>query len=123
MKSFNMVPKVADLTQSRKRQFNLVTVESTNTDSYWDGGSKTDYRVRNIDTGANFIPPAGVYPWTVKNDYILQPGDLVIATGMFCGRPASPRLICRPEDEARMMAWLGLEVSPDAEVKAENIKQ
>lgn len=115
-----MTPKAADLSRSRKRQFTLVSSDKVCTNSYWDGGTKSEYTVFNIDTGRSFTPPVGAYPWTVKNDYVLQPGDVVMETGMSCGRPATPLFRCLPADVARALIWLGVDAEPVAEVKAEN---
>lgn len=112
-----MTTKVKSLTNSRKRQFSLGTRTTVCTDSYWDGGSKSDYTVINLDTGRWLTPPAGQYPWTTRNDYTLQPGDVVVETGMFCGKAAAPHFMCRPEDEERVLAWLGI---PPTTIQAED---
>jgi hypothetical protein len=108
MNVYSTTPKVKELTGTRKRDFYLNLRQSISTDSYWDGGSRTQYEVLNIDTGARFIPPAGSYPWTTQNIYTLKPGDVVIATGVFCGKPARPSFSCLPEDNDRVKKFLGI---------------
>ncbi len=100
---------VKNITRSRKHQFSFGTSEQPqNTDSYWSGGSRSEYSVYNMDTNKFGFPPAGKYPWTTENRYTLQPGDVLIETGTFCGKPATPRFTCLPADEARAKAWLGI---------------
>ena len=107
---FKTTEKVKQLTGTRKREFSLdTTTRPQNTDSYWSGGSRSEFFVHNLDTRANFTPPAGRYPFTERNDYTLQPGDVLIETGTFCGKPATPRFLCRPEDLERVKTWLGIQ--------------
>ena len=94
---------------TRKKSFSLDTTTSPRcTDSYWSGGSRSDFVVQNIDTGLNYRPPGGQFPWNTPNDYTLQPGDVLIETGTFMGKPATPRFLCRPEDLERVKTWLGI---------------
>ena len=104
-----MTGRVKAITGSRKRNFRFYAGSDTHcTNSYWDGGSKTSYEVVNIDTGARFIPSPGSYPWTTPNDYTLKAGEVLIETGHFCGKPATPAISCRADDEARVRHWLGI---------------
>lgn len=115
-----MTTKVRELTGSRKRQFSLGTCTEHCTDSYWSGGSKSEYVVINLDTGRRFVPPSGSYPWNVKNDYCLMAGDVLVETGMFCGKPASPHIRCLPQDEERVKNWLGIVTLTGAMVPGDN---
>ena len=95
---------------TRKKSFSLdTTTHPQCTDSYWSGGSRIDFVVHNLNTNQDSIPPAGHYPWNTPNDYTLQPGDVLIETGIFCGKPATPRFLCRPEDLERVKTWLGIQ--------------
>ena len=105
---FKTTDKVKRVTGTRKREFSIRVQDKVRTDSYWDGGSRSEYRVTNLHTGATFVPPAGSYPWTVANDYTLQPGDIVIETGTFCGKPSTPCFRCRADDVPAVKAFLGL---------------
>lgn len=108
MKRYQITAQVKNLTDTRKREFSVSGGYTTiSTDTYSDGGSISYWTVINIKTGARFRPSPGQYPWTTPNDYTLQPGDVVMETGMFCGKPMAPRFCCRTEDEAEVTKWLG----------------
>ena len=108
METLNMTEGVKRLTHSKKKTFWFMTSRLICTNSYLDGGSRSEWRVMNLDTKADFIPSPGHYPWTTANDYIFQPGDVVIETGLFCGKPATPHFHCLPADVQRVKAWLGV---------------
>ncbi len=112
MKRYKITPRVKELaTNTRKREFSVSSgYTKICTDTYSDGGSISYWTVINTKTGAYHIPNRGTYPWTVPNDYTLQPGDVVMETGMFCGKPMAPRFCCRTEDEAAVLKWLGVPV-------------
>lgn len=112
---YPMTHKVKSLTGSRKREFSLNPTDHVqNVDSYWDGGSKDFYHVVNIDTGLN-VAPEGNHPFGDhgKVGYKLISGDILIRTGTFCGKPSTPCLLCRAEDENRVRQYLGLPVVND----------
>ena len=111
-KNFPMTQAVKTLTGSRKREFRFYTTAQQNVNVYWDGGSRSDYEVLNMKTGKRHTPSGGTYPWTTPNVYVLQPGDLLIETGVFMGKPRTPCIACRPEDEADAKAMLGIQASP-----------
>ena len=105
----NITEKVKQITGTRKRSFSLDTTDCPqNTNSYWSGGTRYEYMVYNLDTRATIHPNGGTYPWTTPNLYTLQPGDVLIRTGFFCGKEAAPRFLCLPQDEQRAKAWLGI---------------
>jgi hypothetical protein len=106
MITFAMTEKAKWATGSRKKSFYFSTAEKHSTDSYWDGGSRDQFEVANRVTGQRIIPPAGSYPWTTPNDYVLQPNEVLIVTGTFCGKPATPHFICRPDEESATKTWL-----------------
>lgn len=109
---FQATNRSRDLTGSRKKQFRFSPGATTeNVDSYWDGGSKSSYHVHNIDTGLA-ISPQGNAPFGAhgKLGYTLIKGDILIETGTFCGKPATPCFICRAEDAERVLQYLGVAV-------------
>jgi len=113
---FEMTTRARDLSGSRKKQFRFSEGHSVvNVDSYWDGGSKSEYSVFNIDTGLN-IHPQGNHPFGAHGrlGYQLIAGDVVIETGTFAGKPATPCFMCRFDDASRVLDFLGV-----APVKAE----
>ena len=103
---YKITQKVKDITGSRKREFRFSTATQCGTNSYWDGGSRSQYEVHNIITGKGIVPSGGDYPWTIPNTYVFQPGDVMVETGMFCGKPSTPYISCRPEDESAVRTWL-----------------
>jgi hypothetical protein len=119
MKRHAMTDRVKRLTGSRKREFNFDPErEIVNVDSYWDGGSKSDYVVFNIDTGLTVFPK-GNAPFVASGrlGYKLITGDILIETGTMCGKPATPMLMCKVEDSERVQAYLGIpanEPNPNA---------
>lgn len=101
-------PKTKSLTGSRKREVRVSSGSSLiNVDSYWSGGSRSDFSVLNIDTGLNILPQ-GNHPFGASGrlGYALRSGDILIETGTFCGKPATPTFHCRAEDEARVLEYL-----------------
>ena len=113
---FKITPKVKDLTNTSRREFSVNTREHPIcTDSYWDGGSRSYFRVINLETGKDFIPPMGKYPWTVKNDYTLQTGDVVIDSGHRGDGKIYVDFWCLPSDLDRILRWL--RVNPTEEIK------
>jgi hypothetical protein len=107
---FKTTEKVKQLTGTRKREFSLdTTTRPQNTDSYWSGGSRSEFLVHNLDTHANFTPLMGRYPFNEPNNYELNPADVLIETGIFMGKPATPHFLCRPEDLERVKTWLGIQ--------------
>jgi hypothetical protein len=108
METINMTEGVKRLTRSKKKTFWFSTAIKVCTNSYLDGGSRSEWQVYNLDTKADFTPNPGQYPWTTANDYTLQPGDVVIETGLFCGKPSTPHFQCLPVDVQRVKAWLGV---------------
>lgn len=105
---FKSTPQAKALTGSNRHTFRIYTRAVTSTNSYWDGGSRSEYRVINMTTGKTFTPPSGVYPFTTPNNYTLQPGDLVIVTGTLMGKPAFPHFICREEELPAIKTYLGV---------------
>lgn len=110
METYNMTPKAKAITNSRKRKFyfHKRTVGApNNTASYWDGGSRDVYSVLNIMTGQSKTPPVGQYP-TYQASYTLEPNEILICTGTFLGKPATPSITCRVDEEMAVKQFLGI---------------
>lgn len=105
-----MTARAKALSGSRKRQFSFQPGRDVvNVDSYWDGGSKSNYTVLNIDTRMEILPkgnePFGAHG---RTGYKLITGDIVIETGTMCGKPATPAFMCKAEDAIRVLDFLGV---------------
>ena len=106
--------RVQSLTGTRKRSFGLSEAygPEQHTASYWDGGSKSEYTVINRQTGASFTPPCGTYKAGFRDGtYTLKPGEILLSSGTFCGKQATPRFTCLPGELAETKAFLG--IGPD----------
>jgi len=109
METLNITRKIIQLTGTRKKTFRLILSDRPlSVNSYWDGGSRDEYGVFNINTGQSFIPPTGTYPFTTPNQYTLKPGEILVQTGTFCSKPATPTIYCLPEDTTKVRQFLGL---------------
>lgn len=89
-----------NLTKSNKRKFFLSTTtkdKEHNCASYWDEGSKSNYSIYNYLTKQWRSIPTGSYP-TFKATCQLENFELLIKTGIFCGKEATPHITCL-EDE------------------------
>jgi hypothetical protein len=67
----------------------------------WGGGSRSYYQAVNLTTASRCLLVSPVYP--------LEPGQCVVETGYFQGRPATPIFFVREDD---LDLWLGLEDVP-----------
>lgn len=69
--------------------------------SYWDGGSRSDYFLVHI-ASKTATPIAGVAPVQFggpKEDPVqkIEPGYAVVEAGTFCGKPSTPTVYLRPD--------------------------
>lgn len=72
---------------------------------YWDGGSRTDYFVVTMRDGAplratqlqHTAPPQFGGPQT-EPTFLISPGQVLVAAGTFCGKPATPVLHFHPTE-------------------------
>lgn len=82
-------------TKSRKQTVFLDVCKAgvvLNTPSYWDGGSKSDYKVLGlIDGQCSHIPTNHPFFNAGAQDSVtVEHGMIVLKTGTFCGKPATP---------------------------------
>lgn len=80
------------------------------TGSYWDSGSRSVYRVVDMRTTKGFTPPAGSYP-TFDGRYQLKSGEVLISTGTFCGKEATPSITFLADDIEMVERYFALELS------------
>lgn len=125
-----MTPKAKALLDgrdgSRKRDFSLSLLikPEVNTASYWSGGSRDHFVAINMATGARTFPPTGTFPAFDNAKFIVNPGTLLLETGMCMGKPYSATFHHLPDDEnkARVFLGLALKLSGDTvEVEAVDI--
>lgn len=71
--------------------------------SYWDGGSKDDFRVVEIATGQISHPPT-VYPFGGENNpnYQPQPGFALVEHSIFCGKDGGCTVYLHPDDQEKL---------------------
>ena len=108
-KEIEITAKIRSFIGGNQRKATLTTCgngQTMNTASFWDEGSRNEFLVVNMDTGASFVPRKGIYP-TFQAEHTLQPGEIMIQTGVFLGKPARPYIRFQPRDGAeKVMAFL-----------------
>lgn len=101
--------KFKSLVGYRKRKIRACKFDSEGervlrTASYWDGGSKSDYLVINLDNNKETIPPAGEYP-NFSAYYPLKQGEMMIEYGIFMGKQSTARVSYFPSDSERVKQY------------------
>ena len=102
-----MTSSVRRLTGSRKRTFWLSFSPddtSHSTASYWDSGSRDKYSVINMRTGRIRYPSTGRFP-IFKADTVLEPGEILVGTGVSQGKPSTSHLHVRESDKDLFDKW------------------
>lgn len=109
METFKTTPTVSKITGTKKRSFflSISNGREISTSVYWSGGSRDAFSVLNIETKKIKIPPTGSYP-NFKAGYTLEENEILIKTGIFCGKPATVNITCRDEDKDKVMKFLGI---------------
>ena len=107
MQIYSSTEKLRTLTNSRKKKFSITKCSNVNTASYWDSGSISHYRAYNFVTNCGKVPPSGEYP-NYKAQYELLPNEIVICTGIFLGKEATPKIFCRSEDFDTVKTFFGV---------------
>ena len=108
MKTYKTTSKIKALTGSKKSKFLLTLANNAtyHTASYWDGGSRGYYSVLNFKNGANRIPGSENYP-TFKSETILENDEILIRTGISCGKPSMVHISGKTDQEAEILQFLG----------------
>lgn len=74
----------------------------------WDSGSRTQYTVASLDDSSMVKPVHDPRPWPLNmaplGSTAIAPRCVVISTGTFCGKPATPTIYARPEDISPSLA-------------------
>jgi hypothetical protein len=75
--------------------------------TYWDGGSRTTYTAVNLATmraasAEQFAPPQFGGPAAAPTVDIPE-GIAIVATGVFCGKPATASVYINPANAARLL--------------------
>lgn len=106
--------KIKRLTGTRRKTCRLDTYLSATPQTLrtgWDGGSCSHYSVVNILTGVSSNPPTNssfAFDRAPKVQYVATPGDVLIQTGTFCGKPSYPSFSCAEADLDAVKRFLGV---------------
>lgn len=103
---------VRRLSGTRKREFYLSLCEtpySKDCNSYWDGGSRDNYTVLDMNGKYLETPPRGNGTFNKFADpYTIKPGTLLMETGIFCGKPATVTFYGNESDRPWITKLLGI---------------
>lgn len=112
MEEHKVTTMVRRLSGTHKRRFNLWLSDKQPLthycNSYWDGGSRDSYSV--FDLNGQFIetPPSGNGLDKLADPYVIQPGTLLMETGVFCGKPATVCFYGHESDRPWILKLLGV---------------
>ncbi len=106
-------PHIKRLLNTRKREFGLYQIPTSgrdqpiNTASYWDGGSRDEWAIRDLAFNITGYPPSGKFPdFTAK--YLLPLSSLLTKHGVFMGKPATVIVYFHEIDKAAVYQSLNL---------------
>lgn len=92
---------------SKKRRWRVVittTVRVPMDAGLWSGGTREEYSLVRLSDGATLPNKlANTSPWnSARQDvsFELPSGVVILKSGHFCGKPATPTIYARPEDIA-----------------------
>lgn len=96
------VKRFMDRVGSRKRSAYIVEMEAgtpVTLYSYWDGGSRDEYRAWNAQGQEIDIPVSGAPGFTQpRGAWTPQVGDVLVSYGTFLGKPSTPHITFYRED-------------------------
>lgn len=72
--------------------------------AYWDGGSREEWFALDLETGRSRALRGQAFNEPSSPTFQLEPGTIVIQAGIFCGKRATPRVICHPLDLPKLSA-------------------
>lgn len=115
-------PELARLIKSafpgyKKREATIAPFTSANINSYWDGGSRSEYVLIDVATGRRLALPTSSHPYfdvarygaegensILKIDHVgnmtllaVPPNAVLIEAGTFCGKPATARIMAHAD--------------------------
>jgi hypothetical protein len=101
------VIRAADSAYRKTKAFLRVQPTCTLHGTYWDGGSRTTYTAINLSTmraatADQFAPPQFGGPAQAPTVDIPE-GIAIVATGVFCGKPATASVYINPANAARLL--------------------
>lgn len=75
--------------------------------TWWDGGSKEEYRFVRLADGVCRSSGAPTQPFgpVTSVELTLTPGEVVVQTGTFCGKPSTMHVYCHPDDLCRVLGF------------------
>ena len=80
----------------------------------WDSGSRTQYAVASLDDASQVKPVHDPRPWPSNmaplGQTAIAPRFVIVETGVFCGKPATPAIYARPEDISPALAAPKVEI-------------
>ena len=83
------------LTGSKKTRLYLRVVTpgaTVQTPSYWDGGSRDDWTIHRPGSRTSVPTNHPFFEAGAKSTVTLDHGTLLVQTGVFCGKPATPTI-------------------------------
>lgn len=110
MNTYVVTPKVKELTGSKKRSFYFEPANTVTPRGGWSGGSRSCYTAIEWRTGKPYAFHIGDQ-WSIQaKQQVLPAGVILIETGTFCGKPATPRIYCNPTETDEVAQWLGIAI-------------
>ena len=81
---------------SRKRKVSIVTATAGTPEalySYWDGGSRDEFRAWNANGQPIALPISGAPLFTQQQPkWVPESGDILVTYGTFLGKPSTPTI-------------------------------
>ena len=108
----------------RKLKATLSEFHGQNINSYWDGGSKSEYAVVDLETGKRLSLPTHSHPYfevvrqgfantenaAISVDHagnitlnVLPPNCVLVEAGTFCGKPATAHIYVLAENMTKLL--------------------
>lgn len=79
-----------------------VAPHKASVNSYWDGGSRSGYTLFPASGGCVDASRSPGFPKFENQTVQLNPGDVLVRTGVFCGKPATAHILFIGEAKAEV---------------------